>query len=164
MNCDKLFPRIKHFLGDTIVWPTLKRCFQICGSYWLQAFLQYLAQIDVFNQIYHLPCIVYSTVSQLNPLGQYCRRKEKIVSTVTIFWPDSRISYKKYCTREGEKLFVIVRTSLKVSKTWEGKNIPYVIGLDISSAPTSHVELFLQDGFGIWLISMSSCMEYFLHS
>ena len=128
----------------------------------LQAFLQYLAQIDVFNQIYHLPCIVYSTVSQLNPL-EYTVEKINFLAhcnNLLTRFPDF---YKKYCTREGEKLFVIVRTSLKVSETWEGKNIPYVIGLDISPAPTSYVELFLQDGIGIWLISMSSCITYFLY-
>ena len=83
----------------------------------------------------------------------------------TIFWPNFQnpvdFMWKIWDKRRRWKVFVIVRSC----KTWaeKRKNIRYVIRLDISSAQTSDVELFLQDGIGIWLISMSSCIQYFLH-
>ena len=150
----KIFPRVIHELGQIVRLDknifgrhnSLKGCFQICGSYWLRTFLQYLPQIVVLNQIYHLPYIVYSTV----PKSSWIIPDNIFLSSGTTFRPDFKnpvdFMRKKYWTGKGEK-FLLLSEVVRLERR---KNIRYVIRLDVSaSVPTFDVELFPQeDGIG----------------
>ena len=89
----------------------------------LRAFLQYLPQIGVLNQIYHPRCVVYSTGSQLYSLGWYLVQNISCVNLLFRF-PRSRSLnsyFKDLAQRKRWKVFYCQNFTESFSDLRRGK-------------------------------------------